>query len=138
MSYCSQFDLVTRFGEPEIAQLSRGEDGEIDGLVVLKAINDASAEIDGLLASRYDVPIATPPENLRRIACDITRYQLYDHDVPEIVQTRYDQAIDYLRDVAMARANLPGIAEKVAASAGGDAEIQGPVRTFSRDSLKDF
>ena len=49
MPYCTQADLVDRFGEAEIFALARDESGTaIDTAVVERACDDASGEIDFL------------------------------------------------------------------------------------------
>lgn len=101
MPYCTQTDLIDRFGETEITQLSdRAGLGDLDSTVIDQAIADADAEINGYLSGRYAVPLASVPPVLVRIACDITRYWLFGQDVTVLVKDRYDQAISYLVKVA--------------------------------------
>lgn len=109
--YCTQADIITRFGQAELIQLTdTTASGEIDAAVVAQAIADAEAEIDAYLTARYDLPLASVPANLERIACDIARYRLYaDHPV-EPVDVRYRDAIRYLEQVsrgAIALASSP-------------------------------
>lgn len=107
MNYCTQQDLVTRFGEAEIRQLSdHGGTGEINTEVVAQAIADATAEIDGYLAGRYALPLANIPELLRLYACDIARYRLFEDGAYEQVVDRYNNALRFLRDVAAGRMQL--------------------------------
>lgn len=101
MAYCTETDLVTRFGEAEIIQLTDREAyGEINASVLERAIIDAAAEIDGFLAGRYTLPLAAVPINLTRIACDIARYYLYENAATQIVIDRYAAATRYLELVA--------------------------------------
>lgn len=107
MSYCTQSDLVTRFGEAEIRQLSdHGGTGEIDSEVVAQAIADATAEINGYLAGRYALPLGETPELLRLYACDIARYRLFEDGAYEQVVERYNNALRFLRDIAAGRMQL--------------------------------
>lgn len=100
MSYCSSQDLVDRFGEAELIQLTDHERvGGIDSAVLDRAISDADGEIDGYL-SKFPRPISPVPKVLMRIACDITRYYLYDDQATEHVQRRYDNAVAFLKGVA--------------------------------------
>lgn len=92
MAYCTEDDLVGRFGGKEIMQLSDKGDadgvrtGEIDSDRVQLAIEDASSEIDSYLAACYDVAsVHTLVEDesvtiptLVRLCCDIARYRMYD------------------------------------------------------------
>lgn len=107
MSYCTQADLVTRFGNDEILQLSdKARVGEIDSEVVNRAIDDASAEIDGYLAGRYRLPLSAVPALLTLYACDIARYRLFEDGAYEQVIERYNNALRYLRDVAQGKVQL--------------------------------
>lgn len=108
MTYATQQNLIDRFGESELIQLTdRGGLGEIDAVVIDRALADADAEINGYLAARYILPLVSPlPTVLEKLACDIARYQLYDDRVTEAVETRYKNAVSLLRDVAAGRALL--------------------------------
>lgn len=108
MTYATQQNLIDRFGEEELIQLTdRTNTGDIDAAVVNKALNDADAQINGYLVGRYTLPLATPvPEILERLACDIARYSLYEFKPIEIVAIRYRDALDSLREVSKGRADL--------------------------------
>ncbi|MBL8500026.1 MAG: DUF1320 domain-containing protein [Nitrosomonas sp.] len=108
MTYATQQNMIDRFGEDELIEITdRGGLGVIDSTAVNKALNDADAQINGYLAGRYTLPLATPvPEILERLACDIARYSLYESKPPEIVDIRYRDALDQLRDVSKGRAEL--------------------------------
>lgn len=101
--YATRDDLIARFGN-EVEQLeSMHPQGNT---AVQSAIQDATEEIDGYLAGRYDLPLPTVPNNLKRLACDIARYYLYFQQPTELVEKRYEQAIDYLKMVANNKAHL--------------------------------
>lgn len=140
MSYAKQQDLIVRFGEPELQALAPTDDGDIDGYPVARALRDADAEIDAILAIRYPVPISPVPPHLVRVACDLARFNLYDHDVPEAVSNLRDSGLAWLREVAAGKATLPDVTalEAAADDSVGSAEIVGPGRVFSRDTLKDY
>ncbi|MDI4500811.1 DUF1320 domain-containing protein [Moraxella nonliquefaciens] len=94
-------DLIDRFGEQEIIQLTDKVNYQvIDETVINHAISDAVAEIvgylnpTGLIAD--GVYIGTPPKSLVLKVCDIARYYLYENGVTDIVEKRYRQAIDWL------------------------------------------
>jgi len=135
MSYCTQSDLVTRFGEAELIQLTyvavEDDDGpEIDAAVVAQAIADAEAEIDAYLTARYSLPLASVPANLERIACDIARYRLYADRPTDLVDVRYRDAIRYLEQVgrgAIALASSP-------APDSGGAVMSSATPIFGRDA----
>lgn len=140
MSYCTQQDLIDRFGETELIQLTDRPDpdtgavtGAIVGAVLDQAISDADAEINGWLAGRYQLPLATTPEVLRRIGCDIARYNLYGNSVPDPVRRRYEDAVKFLVQVGKGAVSL-GI--DPAGQAGTDRalpDMQSAAGVFGRD-----
>lgn len=109
MSYCSVADLVTRFSETEIAQLSDTEDREtVNETLVSAAILDASGEIDSYLGGRYATPITgTVPQQVKNACLDIARYRLYDDHPTENVRQRYVDALAWLKLVMMGHIPLP-------------------------------
>ncbi|MHB1183393.1 MAG: gp436 family protein [Desulfobulbia bacterium] len=99
--YGSKQDMIDRYGEEELIQLTdRVDAGIIDDTVLDQARADADAEIDGYLAGRYQLPLAEVPPSLVRVACEITRYHLYDDAVTDNVKDRYDNAVRFLRALA--------------------------------------
>lgn len=75
--YATQADLAARYGD-EINQVAdRDGDGLADAAVVDSALADVSAEIDGYLAVRYQLPLGAPvPLILNRLACVLVRERL--------------------------------------------------------------
>ena len=98
MSYAVKQDMVDRFRATELIQLTDVDSvaNAIDDTVLDRALDDADAEIDGYLAGRYTLPLATVPRVLTNIACDIARYRLHDDRATEQVTTRYRDAIRLL------------------------------------------
>ena len=101
--FATKDDMVKRFGEKEVRQLTdRNYTGAIDDQVLATGLSDADAEVCGYLAGRYTLPLVVTPRLLVGYACDIARYRLTGTDVqctPDI-ETRYQQAIKYLGHVA--------------------------------------
>lgn len=159
MPYILVTDLLTRFGAEELAQLSdrgtprrvtaelltaaaTGADisgwSEADVAVVTtamaninQAIDDAQSVIDGYLSGRYGTPMATPPAAVKRLACDIARYFLFDDHASETVQKRYDASISYLRDVSAGKVSLGAVVED-SRPTGGSVEIVTGGKVFGR------
>jgi phage gp36-like protein len=101
MTYAVQQDLIDRFGNQEVLELSdRSNTGSIDATVVSRALTDADAEINGYLDGRYTLPLTTVPTVIVRLAADIARYYLYDDRVTDAVKARYNDAVGYLQSVA--------------------------------------
>lgn len=138
MTYASQTDLVDRFGELELAQRTDRTNGTVIDTVVLgRALADADAEIDSYLATRYTLPLASTPVVINRLACDITRYRLFDDGVPETVRQRYEDAVSLLKRLASGDVLLAGSA--AAAVAGVDtAYFEFAPRQMTDDNLRGF
>lgn len=133
MTYCTQADLIERFGAAEITQLSdRAGLGTLDSAVIDGAIADADAEIDGYLSGRYALPLANVPLVMTRLACDIARYWLFGQDTTDLVKARYDQAISYLGKVAAGTITLgPDATGAEPESQSGTALLQSDSRVFA-------
>lgn len=139
MPYATQQALIDRFGESELIRLSDHEGtGAIDAGVVAGKLADADAEIDGYLAGRYTLPLTTVPEALRRIACDIARYHLYDDRVTEAVQKRYDDAIKFLVLVSKGQVQLGVDTGGDTPQTGAAPEYYAGAQVFDARTLRDF
>ena len=111
--YATEVDLKTRFGAQVIEELKLGREGGADPVdVVQVALQDAEEEINGYIGSRYSLPLASVPSNLKRIACDIARYRLYTEDPFEHITKLYDDAIAFLKRVQDKKADLQIIDEQ--------------------------
>ena len=146
MHYATQQDLIDRFGERELIQLTDPDGAAIAETRVERALLDAHALADGKLSRVYAVPLdgcrkpapqpgnvhaveQVPPPQLVRIVCDVARYYLYDDLAPESeVVARYKQAVAELDAIAAGKAQLvcpwggePG--RLLATGALGDGEV---------------
>ena len=131
MPYATQADLEARFGADELTQLTdRVNAGVPDAAIVARALSDADAEIDGYLASRYALPLATVPPALARIACDIARYRLWEDRASEEVRRRYEDARRLLESIARGQVSL-GLPAANAAPALAEVSLGNP-RVMSR------
>ncbi len=112
MPYAVLSDLVARFGETELIQLTdRVGDGIVDAAVVDQALADAGAVIDGYLAGRYLLPLASVPPILVSYACDLARSRMYHDAVPEVVAKRADEAVKFLAMLSQGKINLGAVPE---------------------------
>lgn len=139
MSYATQANLITRYGERELIELTdrAGADG-IDAATVAKALADADAEIDGYVAAKYTLPLDPVPAVLERIACEIARYYLYEDRVTEQVRRRYEDARKFLQGVAAGSVALGVDASGAAPTASGGPQVSAPDRVLTQDTLSDF
>lgn len=135
MPYATVQDLIDRFGETEIVQITDRSDPPayaIDQTVASSALDTASAEMDGYIAAKYQLPLVTISPVLTDLACDIARFRLYAVRATEEVQKRYDAAISRLREISKGTFKLD--------AAGVEPESRpsvvltsGPERVFRRD-----
>lgn len=131
--YCTQQDLIDRFTEIELIQLTdTGNLGVINAVTVARALADTDAEIDGYLAGRYNLPLTTPIATLNQKACDIARFYLHARKVPENVQKRYDAVIRYFEQVAKGVIRLPIAATDTAQINSNEAAMTSSSNIFSR------
>lgn len=139
MSYATQADMVERFGEDELIELTdRARAGAIDATVLDRALADATAEIDGYLAARYQLPLTTTPLVLVRVCADLARYHLHDDQVPEAVKVRYQAAVDLLRRVSTGHVSL-GVSDTGDVPTANDgAEIVSGGRVWGRDNSRGY
>ena len=140
MSYATQQNMIDRFGQREIIQLTDKATppaGAIDITVLGQALDDADAMINGYVSVRFSLPLTDVPQQIVRIACDLARYFL-DKKQSEEVRLRYDQAVAWLRDVSAGRVNLGILSTQTAQAPSGGAQVTGPSRTFDSDELADY
>jgi phage gp36-like protein len=139
VSYAGVQDLVERFGEQEILQLTdRTHTGEIDTAVAERALRDAAAEIDGYLAARYVLPLATVPTVLLRLCADLARYYLYDDHAPEQVVQRHKAAAEVLRRISTGQVALGLSDTGETAETSDGAEMESGGRIWGRPDSKGF
>lgn len=116
-------DLIDRFGESEIAQLTDRENySDIDMAVVNRAITDAQSDVESYLNATGLVSrnakgelVYTPrqavPKSLIIKTCDIARWYLHDEQITDTVQKRYDEAMAWLRLVMKNPSMLTGLTD---------------------------
>lgn len=141
MTYATQQNLIDRFGQVELIQLTdRGTPptNAIVSAVIDRALADADGEINAYVSAKYPLPLDPVPAVLERIACDIARYFLYDDRATEQVTQRYKDAIKFLQGVANGSASLGTDSDGDAPAAGGAAQYSAPTRVFTQDTLRDF
>ncbi|MFB2539123.1 phage protein Gp36 family protein [Acinetobacter sp. c3-l95] len=112
-------DMITRFGEEELAELTDRQNYQIiDVAVVNKAIADAISEAEsylnatGLVSRHQGVlqyQLGAVPQPLVIRLCDMARYYLHDDSVTPVVKERYEQAIAWLKLVIKNPTMLTGV-----------------------------
>lgn len=139
MPYASQQNLIDRFGEDELIQLTdRTNTNLINATVIARALADADAEINGYLSSKYKLPLSPVPGVLEKLACDIARYQLYENAVTEIVKRRYEDVIRYLKDVVSGKASLGPDINNVQPAANNSVKMSSTTPVWKRANSGGF
>ena len=148
MVYATIQDMINRFGEDEILLVADGNsDGIIDEAAVNVALDDAFAEIDLHVGTRYDLPL---PDNmpartinlLKRFACDIALFLLSNDTVgdSEKKEKNYNNAIKTLSKISEGKVKLAINTQDTNADGIEDAqadiaEFSGEDRLFTRTTM---
>lgn len=139
MTYATQQDLIDRYGDTELIQLTdENRVGAIDATTVARALADADAEMNGYLAVRYTLPLASTPLVLTRFACAIARYLLHDQAATEQVEKDYKNALAFLKSVSEGKVDLGLNAVNQSTASAGGAQYKANDRVFNADTLKDY
>lgn len=142
-TYLSITDLVPTLVEERIAvQLTNDElDGDtVVENVVVEAIADAEAEVDGYLGTYYSLPLATTPRLVQQLAGRVARYRLYARRpgaVEEWLQKDYEAALKTLALIAKGTVTL-GEQPEPAPNSGRRIRVDGRTRVFGRDNLDGY
>lgn len=141
MTYASQSDLVERFGERMLIDLTDRADppaGAIDAAVVAKALTDTDSQIDGYLLGRYLLPLATTPDLLNDLAKAIAIYKLHRDIVSDKIRDDYTDALKTLDKIASGavRLNVAGVEPPSSGATGVRTTDRN--RDFTPENLKGF
>lgn len=146
MNYATVQDMIDRYGEPEMIQLTDPDILAVQASKAQRALDDAQAFADSFVGRVYRLPLPgcsqpapvpgephavqwVAPPQLTRVVCDVARYYLYSNLAPEHeVYLRYKAAQQELAQIAEGKVVLscpwggtPGAL--VAGNAPGDAEV---------------
>lgn len=126
MSYIALQQLIDRFGERLLIQLTDRDNppaGVIDEAVVVRALADTDAVIDGYLAGRYALPMTETPPLVADLAQAIAIYKLHPYAADPKIEQDYKDAIAALGRISTGVIKLPiaGIEPQSSGSAGVEA-----------------
>lgn len=141
MTYATRQDLIDRFGETELFQLTDRVNmppTTVDDIVTGRALGDADAAIDGYVGKKYTLPLATVPPMLVKIASDLARYYLHGEAAGKdsIVTRNADAALSWLKDVSRGLIALDDGGEPPAQAGGGSIKANPSSRVFRRSTLE--
>jgi phage gp36-like protein len=136
--YVDPREYVQKFGYSEAVILCDQHDlNRIDTSKILKALQDATALVDGYLAKKYLVPLSPIPSMISAITANIARYMLHTENIQEVVEKNYTQDIRKLNDIAAGKLNLSvTLADSV--SVGHGPSFVASKRIFTRDKLRGY
>lgn len=141
MPYASLALLTERYGERMLVEATAHAatvPGEIAADLVERALADADATVDGYLAARYALPLASVPPQVAVLAQEIAIYKLHRFTPEDKIKTEYEAAIATLRDIAKGVVRLPvaGIEPETSGSEG--VMVTDRARPFTEDNLRGF
>lgn len=122
MLYATLSDMIDAFGERELIQLSdRANDGVINEQAIERALERASADIDGYMGWLQAKSINASEQALtvlRGLCCDMARYRLAGSDgrlVTDEMRDRHKDAIGMLKMIAKGEIKLMSVDEQAPA-----------------------
>lgn len=141
MAYCTLQELTDRYSARMLLDLSdRGEAAaeEIDAALIDRAIRDADALIDGYLAVRYALPLASVPRLVTDLSLRISIYYAHAHVAADKIKADYEAALKTLRDIAggLIRLDLDGA--EPPPSGASEVRTNEPQRPFSAATMKGY
>jgi phage gp36-like protein len=140
MSYATQQQLIERYSQRMLIQLTDRAvppTGTIDATVVTRALADTDAMIDGYLAARYALPLASTPALITDLALQIAIYKLHRKVAEEKIRKDYDDAQKLLRDISTGVVRLSVAGVEPAAGSGASLVVTNePDRPLSSDGFE--
>lgn len=139
MTYTTQAELVSRYGEDLMIDLTDRADppaGAIDGSVVTQALTETDALIDGHLATRYQLPLASTPPMVADLARAIAIYKLHIYTAPEKISDDYKDAQATLNRISSGAIRLPIAGIEPAQTDAGGAQVTDRDRPFTAQKMK--
>lgn len=139
MSYATAQNLIDEYGADEMRQLTDDAGtGQIDMAALENALVDADVEINSHIAGRCQLPLATVPPLLTRIAKALARYQLYGDRIIPAVQTHRDNAVALLKGISRGDVSLGLDALNQPVPESGGVAYRAAARVFDADGLVDY
>lgn len=138
MAYCTQGDLEDRYGEDRLVNYTDHDgDGTPDSDTVSAAIEDAQAEVDSYIQTRYDVPVSPVPDVLQLQTARLALYNLalQVDSVTEDIEAARKAAIKWLEGVAAGRVTLAAETTPDDSESASGVSFESKDRVFGRDKF---
>ncbi len=136
--YATFQDIIDTFGIQEVIELTNLDDSSlttVNEVQLQKAIDHATGLINSYLQSRYSLPLVETPAVLTRLCCDIARYWLDKYRERQDVRQRYEDALNFLKDLAK---GLVSLANNDSPLNAGSPQYFSEERVFTRNLLSDY
>lgn len=141
MSYCTLDDMLAQYGEPLLREATdRGEvaTGVVDPAAVAAAIDSGDALIDGYLAVRYALPLATTPLLVKTLSMTVALYKVHAGVASQKVTQDYQDALRQLQQIAQGLMRLDVAGAEPAGSGGAGVKFTDRCRPFTPENLKGY
>lgn len=142
MAYAAQSDIENRLTAAKLVDLTDFEEaGQVNDARVSAALDAASGMIDAYAPARYDLPLVASAQ-LNDLCVDLTIFKLYvgrQRAIPATVQTAYENAVAFLKDVSASKASFTqAAAPQVAGSAPQERDHCQDPETFDVNKFDAF
>lgn len=108
MAYSDKSFFLTKIAQQDYDNLTGLNDANLTS-----AVMNADSLIDSYLGSITATPLAIVPPAIQQASYDIAVFYLHDriqfNEIPQRVKDKYDAVINWLKDIASGKANIPGI-----------------------------
>ena len=138
--YATSQDMIDRYGAPRLVQLTDAGDvltGEVAAPMLAARLADAAAEIDGYLAGRMALPLASPPAILKDLCCRLAYGRLLGAVATDADLADLKAARAYLRDVAAGVISLAAPADTPALAGAGAVLFEPGEKVMGRETVLD-
>ena len=143
--YCTIDDLRNQSSEDFLLRCTDDAGtGEIDAVIVDEKIGDAQTEIDSYCRTQYPVPFQIVPGLIKKLAVDITLYNLvsrrgFDEESADVILVkRYRDAVKLLENLAKGIVTIGPMAVDAPSPQPQQASLGSSPRRFSRNSMENF
>lgn len=147
--YCRLDDLLTQIQRDVLLRVAGDDEGEFVPATIDNGISQAQAEIDAYCGGLYRVPFATVPAIIRKLAIDMSLFHIFSgygfnfstESADRIILVRYEKAIEFLKQIALGKIQLPGNASSTTDDQGigtGNLRIKSEDRIFGRSNMGAF
>lgn len=138
MSYASTAEMIARYGLPRLVALTdfgAPLTGELQTVVLQRALDDASAEIDGYLAGRMAVPLVASVPPVINLMCRRLAYCLLLGPAATEVDLADAKAVrEYIKAVAAGAISLTSPDQAPAQAGAGSVLFSKGAKDWGRES----